>query len=188
MQESQNNIEYKTLRLTQFPELCEYPHHWKITNNIHNIIRNYDHINAGDRLHTTEESIIGRIMQKRSAGKKLHFYTILTDGVLFQIMTDIKSFHDPDVFKHVNKLSARGDIIGVRGYIAKTRKGELSIVPKYMKILTPCFATLPHSHYGVVDKELRYRYRYVDLVVNTNIRDIFITRHKIINYSMLCLK
>ena len=59
---------------------------------------------------------------------------------------------------------------------------ELSIVPDEIKILTPCLAMLPSTFYGIEDKEIRYNARYLDMIINPNVRDIFVKRHKIINF------
>merc|ERR1711871_1704730 len=120
-------------------------------------------------------------MLKRSSGKKLYFYTILVNDILFQVMSDLRSFDSEEEFYKLHGNTYRGDIVGVKGYIAKTRKGELSIIPSNMVILAPCLHMLPHLHFGVEDKELRYRYRYLDLMLNKEVRDIFRTRHKIIS-------
>ena len=100
-------------------------------------------------------------MLKRSTGKKLFFYTILVNDHNFQVMSDLSTFYSEEEFHKVHSLTYRGDIVGIRGYIAKTKKGELSIVPVDMKILAPCLHMLPHLHFGVVDKELRYSNRYL---------------------------
>lgn len=162
-------------------DVLEYPNHWPTSRNIKEIISDFDYIEAGARLKENHESIIGRIMLKRAAGKKLFFYTILVNDHNFQVMSDLSTFHSEEEFHKVHSLTYRGDIVGLRGYIAKTRKGELSIVPLDMKILAPCLHMLPHLHYGVVDKELRYSNRYLDLMLNKEVRDIFKTRHQIIS-------
>ena len=85
-------------------------------------------------------------------------------------------------FGPAHEILARGDIVGVKGYPARTKKGELSIVPKSIQLLTPNLHQLPKEHYGFKDQELRYRKRYLDLIMNKNVRDIFVKRAKIINY------
>ena len=176
----QSNTEAEFYNSRVNTDILDYPNYWKVTNNINNIIFKYDHIEPGTRLYDNHESIIGRIMLKRSSGKKLYFYTILVNDVNFQIMSDLNSFDSEEEFNKIHNLTYRGDIIGVKGYIAKTKKGELSIVPKKIEILAPCLHMLPHLHFGVVDKELRYSNRYLDLMLNKEVRDIFKTRHKII--------
>lgn len=60
--------------------------------------------------------------------------------------------------------------------------GELSIIPREVTILSPCLHMLPHLHYGLKDKETRYRQRYLDLIINNNVRDKFILRARLITY------
>jgi lysyl-tRNA synthetase, class II len=162
-------------------DILKYPNFWATTKSINNIISEFDHIEPGTRLRDNHESIIGRVMLKRASGKKLYFYTVLTNDINFQIMSDLSSFHSEDEFYRINELIHRGDIIGIKGFISKTKKGELSIVPTDMQILAPCLHMLPHLHDGLVDKELRYTNRYLDLMLNKEVRDIFKTRHLIIS-------
>ncbi len=163
-------------------DIIKYPHHWSTTKSIKNLIDEFNSINPGDRLYDEIASIMGRVMLKRSSGKNLHFYSIVSDGYEFQIMSDLASYCSADAFHKIHNMINRGDIIGVKGYIAKTKKGELSLVPSEMILLSPCLHNLPSTHFGIEDKEIRYSNRYLDLIVNPHIRDIFIKRHKIINY------
>ena len=59
---------------------------------------------------------------------------------------------------------------------AKTKKGELSIVPKTVTLLSPCLHMLPHLHFGLKDKETRYRQRYLDLIINEHVKEKFLIR------------
>ncbi len=85
-------------------------------------------------------------------------------------------------FDEVHAHLRRGDIIGVVGYPGKTKKGELSVFAEDVTLLSPCLHMLPKAHYGFKDQETRYRQRYLDLIMNNNVRDKFITRARIINY------
>jgi lysyl-tRNA synthetase class 2 len=76
----------------------------------------------------------------------------------------------------------RGDIVGVVGYPGKTKRGELSIFCRDIILLSPCLRMLPKAHYGFKDQETRYRQRYLDLIMNNNVREKFIVRAKIINH------
>lgn len=76
----------------------------------------------------------------------------------------------------------RGDIVGVEGHPGKTKKGELSIMPKKLTLLSPCLHMLPHMHFGLKDKETRFRQRYLDIILNNRVREIFQVRAKIISY------
>ncbi|POI35059.1 hypothetical protein CIB84_001189 [Bambusicola thoracicus] len=88
---------------------------------------------------------------------------------------------EEEYFRINNKLR-RGDIIGVVGNPGKTKKGELSIIPYEITLLSPCLHMLPHLHFGLKDKETRYRQRYLDLILNDYVRQKFITRAKIVTY------
>ena len=60
--------------------------------------------------------------------------------------------------------------------------GELSIIPRQIQLLSPCLHMLPHLHFGLKDKETRFRQRYLDLIINGNVRDKFILRARLITY------
>ena len=76
----------------------------------------------------------------------------------------------------------RGDVVGAKGYPGRSRKGELSLFPTEFKILTPCLHMLPSRYTGLKDKEVRFRKRHLDLIMNKDVRNVFITRGKIVNY------
>ena len=63
-----------------------------------------------------------------------------------------REYESLDSFEKINKRTRRGDIIGVVGFPAKTKKGELSIIPQSIQILSPCLRMLPHLHFGLKDK------------------------------------
>lgn len=174
---------YKESRIISNKEqLLAYPHYWSTTRSIYSIVEEFNNLESDTRLNDRVESIIGRIMLKRSSGKNLHFYTLVVDGINFQVMSDVNSYGVKDDFNTIHSLLNRGDIVGAKGYIYKTKKGELSIVPSVMQLLSPCLYMLPHTHFGLEDKELRYTNRHLDLMLDPNIRTIFVKRHKIINY------
>jgi lysyl-tRNA synthetase class 2 len=159
-----------------------YPHYWEITHKIENIINDYKDIENGARLTETNISLMGRILQKRESSKKLHFYTLTIDGCDFQVISDLNSYENEEQFYKIHQETKLGDIIGIKGYVGKGKKGELSIFPRTILILAPCLYDIPSTYYGVEDKELRYSNRYLDLMINKDIRNIFIKRSKIIKY------
>ena len=65
---------------------------------------------------------------------------------------------------------------------ARTKRGELSVIPKEVQLLSPCLHMLPHQHFGITNKETRYRQRYLDLMINRPVRDNFVIRANIISY------
>jgi lysyl-tRNA synthetase class 2 len=181
MESTSNQIE-KTRIEKYGSKLLEYPNFWPTSRSISKIINEFNDIESGSRLYDKIESIIGRILQSRSSGKNLYFYTLVIDGHTFQIMSDVKSYKSEEEFHEIHDMIGRGDIIGAKGYICKTKKGELSLIPSELKILSPCLETLPSTYYGIEDKEIRYSNRYLDLIINSDVREIFVKRHKIINF------
>lgn len=132
----------------------------------------------------TEESVsvAGRILSKRGQGK-LMFYDLHADGMKIQIMSDLSRYEGgEDAFRQVHSLIKRGDIVGVRGSPGKSKKGELSIFPSFMILLSPCLHMLPTGYSGLKNQEVRYRQRYLDLILNNETRRVFQIRAKIINY------
>ena len=97
-------------------------------------------------------------------------------------MSSVRDADDPDNFAATHENFRRGDIVGVVGTPARTKKGELSIAPSQMILLAPNLHQLPSGHFGLKDQETRYRKRYLDLILSEDTRRIFYTRSKIINY------
>lgn len=160
-----------------------YPHKFEVEISLGDYIAKYNHLEAGQKLDEVEHRLVGRIYSKRSASKKLLFYDLRGEMNKIQIMADAKSFKDgEESFIKLNEELKRGDIVGVVGHPAKTKKGELSIVPTDLQLLAPCLHMLPALHYGVKDQELRYRQRFLDLMINEPNRQTFITRAQIIKY------
>lgn len=89
---------------------------------------------------------------------------------------------NPDGFVELHNLFRRGDIVGVIGVPSRTKMGELSISPTEMTLLAPNLHQLPTSHFGLKNQEERYRKRYLDLIINNDTRNIFLTRGRIVNY------
>ena len=144
-------------------------------------IAKYSDIETGERLDDQIITVAGRIHNKRASGAKLRFYDLHGEGVKIQIMASAQDNEGDDYVK-THDLLRRGDIVGVRGVPGKTKRGELSIFPKQVQLLSPCLRMLPKAHYGFKDQELRYRQRYLDLIMNNFVRDKFVTRSKIITY------
>lgn len=157
-----------------------YPHNWINSISIDDLLVMDENYNAGDRDKDFTVSFAGRVMLKRCAGKKLFFYTITTNNKTIQLAGDKREYIDDDFIKD-NRSIMRGDIVGVLGYIGKTHKGELSIFFNKIKVLTPCLHPIPKSFYGITDTNIRYRSRYLDMMVNPSSTDVFIKRSRIIN-------
>ncbi|XP_050425307.1 lysine--tRNA ligase isoform X1 [Adelges cooleyi] len=179
--------EFFSLRLQAIAQMKKdgeepYPHKFNVTLSLENFINEFQSLNESQILHDKEFSVAGRVHAIRESGPKLIFYDLRGEGVKIQVMANAKQYSSEDSFIADTSKIRRGDIIGVTGSPGKTKKGELSIFPKHIKLLTPCLHMLPHLHYGLKDKETRYRQRYLDLIINENVRNKFIVRAKIISY------
>ncbi|KAF7730002.1 lysyl-tRNA synthetase [Apophysomyces ossiformis] len=166
------------LRETQQPN--PYPHKFQVELSLPDFIAKYQHLETGQRLDEEVVAVAGRIHNKRASGAKLRFYDLHGENVKVQIMASAEDAGED--YAVIHDLLRRGDIVGVRGIPGKTKRGELSIFPKEIQLLSPCLRMLPKANYGFKDQELRYRQRYLDLIMNGNVRDKFITRSKIITH------
>ncbi|KAI0746164.1 lysyl-tRNA synthetase [Earliella scabrosa] len=171
------------LKETQNPN--PYPHKFHVTTSITDYIGKYGtkgKIQPGQKLEGTIEHLAGRIHNVRASGQNLRFYDLHGEGVKVQIMANKLDAKDPEGFVANHEHFRRGDIVGVIGTPARTKKGELSIAPSEMILLAPNLHQLPSTHFGLKDQETRYRKRYLDLILNDETRRIFLTRGRIINY------
>ena len=105
----------------------------------------------------------------RESGAKLIFFDVRGEGVKLQVMATANAYKSEELFAVDTGKLRRGDIVGVVGNPGRTKKGELSIIPTELELLAPCLHMLPHLHYGLKDKETRYRQRYLDLIINSDI-------------------
>jgi len=120
--------------------------------------------------------VAGRIMAIRLMGKA-GFAHLQQDGQRLQIY--VKKDAIGDAGYELWKLLDLGDHIGVRGYLFRTRTGELSIHAEELTFLSKDLLPLPEKFHGLTDVELRYRQRYVDLVMNPEVREVFLKRSKL---------
>jgi lysyl-tRNA synthetase class 2 len=162
-----------------------YPHKFHVDFRLPDFINEFEAKTVdGEKLEEKTVTVAGRIVSVRHQGK-LYFYDLRGDGAKVQIMSDPKTYEDPDAFTKMHKMLKRGDIVGVTGYPGKSKNGQLSIFPKSMILLAPCLHMLPFakgdsSLGGITNMETRYRQRYLDLIVNSEIRDVFTIRSSII--------
>ncbi len=124
-----------------------------------------------------EVSIAGRLMQKRVMGKASFANVQDRDGNIQIYVSRDDLGEEYPAFK---KLDV-GDIIGVEGFVFTTQKGERSIHAKKITLLSKSLQILPEKFHGLTNTDLRYRQRYVDLIMNPGSKDVFIKRSKIIS-------
>ncbi|XP_035207481.1 lysine--tRNA ligase-like [Stegodyphus dumicola] len=159
-----------------------YPHKFHVSISLTEFIEQYNSLDAGEILKDVTVSVAGRVHAKRESGAKLLFYDLRGEGVKIQVMAHSNHYTSEEEFLKINGRIRRGDVIGCIGHPGKTKKGELSIIPTSLQILAPCLHMLPHLHYGLKDKETRFRQRYLDLILNDFVRQRFIFRAKVTNY------
>jgi lysyl-tRNA synthetase class 2 len=159
-----------------------YPHKFLATLTIPQFIAKYAHLQEGEHLEEEVVSLAGRIYTKRESGAKLIFYDLHGLGSKVQIMAQAQYSESADEFASVHAGIYAGDIVGVVGFPGRSKKGELSIFPYETVRLSACLHQLPKSHFGLKDQEIRYRRRYLDLIMNDDVRKRFYTRTKIINF------
>ncbi|KAG8997636.1 lysyl-tRNA synthetase [Tulasnella sp. JGI-2019a] len=171
------------LRQTRDPD--PYPHKFDVTMSISKFVEEFDKegkIKKGERLDVPPINLAGRIHSMRAQGQKLRFYDLHGEGFKVQILAQAQDAVSPEEFLSTHSHFRRGDIVGVTGVPSRADKGELSISPTKMVLLSPNLHQLPKEHFGLKDQEQRYRKRYLDLIMSDDTRRIFITRSRIINY------
>lgn len=170
-------------KLKEDPEYAPYPHKWQISHTLPKVIEEFDSKCSEDGVFLQESvvSLAGRIKSMRSNSKKLVFIDIVADEAKIQIFANMSLYGNNEDFQKTMSIIKRGDIIGVRGPIGRTKKGEFSIAPTKIKLLSPCLRMLPQSRVGLSDLETRYRQRYLDLIVNERTISIFKTRSRVIS-------
>lgn len=154
-----------------------YPIHSTVTAHAAELEERYAGLADGEDT-ADEYSLAGRIRALRKQGK-----------VAFIVLEDVSG--QIQLFCRVNDLPANewallgqldlGDIVGATGTILRTRRGQLSLAPTHLEILSKSLRPLPEKFHGLTDREVRYRQRYVDLIMNPEVRDVFRKRSRIIS-------
>ncbi len=126
-----------------------------------------------------EVTFAGRVMAVRSFGKAIF---LVVEDATERLQANVFRNELPDADWALLELLDVGDIIGVSGIVMRTRKGELSVKARGLRILTKALRPLPEKWHGLTDVAVRYRQRYLDLVVNPEVRAVFRTRSRIVSY------
>ena len=132
------------------------------------------------RLETLKEqpvTIAGRMMSKRGMGRAV-FLDLQDSTDRIQVYVRVNDI-GKELFKEFKKWDI-GDIIGVKGFVFRTKMGEISIHAQEITLLSKALLPLPEKWHGLKDTELRYRQRYVDLIVNPDVKQTFVTRSRIL--------
>ncbi len=133
---------------------------------------------AFDELEGKEVSIAGRMMSKRVMGKASFCHVQDLEGSIQSYVARDSIGEEP--YKAFKKYDI-GDLVGIRGTVFKTKTGEISIHAEEITLLSKSLQILPEKFHGLTNTDLRYRQRYVDLIMNPEVKDTFIKRSKIIS-------
>ncbi|EHJ15198.1 MAG: lysine--tRNA ligase [Crocosphaera sp.] len=184
---SSNLDEIRATRLEKVEQLKKiglipYAYQWKSSHDAASLQDKYASLKNGEEVEV-DVAIAGRIIARRVFGK-LAFFSLQDESGTIQLYLDKKEIQAhmselESAFNHLKKLTDTGDIIGVKGSIKRTEKGELSVKVKEYEILTKSLLPLPDKWHGLTDTEKRYRQRYVDLIVNPQVRQTFRRRAQI---------
>lgn len=155
-----------------------YPQLFEVKNYSQDLQEEHKSLKAGSK---SKKKVIvaGRLMSIRDFGK-IAFGVLRDRKGTIQIALQAGETPDEtrDLFK---KYIDSGDIIGIEGTIWRTERGELSVIAKEVTILTKSILPLPEKWHGLQDKEERYRKRYLDLIISNDVKNVFITREKIVS-------
>jgi len=174
------------IELLESKGINPYPYSFEKTHNSSEILNNFDDENPAN---FASVSIAGRIMSFRRMGKATFCHILDQSG---KIQLYFKKDEIGENYDNL-KLYDIGDIIGVHGYVFRTKMGEISVHVQTQELLSKSLKPLPVAkeevdeagnkivHDAFTDKESRYRKRYIDLIVNSEIRDTFVKRAKIIS-------
>jgi len=183
--------EIRNIRIKKVEELREkginpYPYNFDISHFSEDIIKEFEKLSSSEEV----VSIAGRIMSVRGHGKTGFGHVMDSKGkIQIYIREDQAGKEGIEIFKMLDI----GDFIGIKGKVFKTKTGEITIVVNELTILAKAIRPLPivkeKEEDGEVtvydafsDKEQRYRQRYLDLLVNPDVREVFVTRSKIISF------
>jgi len=162
-----------------------YPHEFKVKDYSNEVKEKYKKLKDNERV-KDKVKVAGRVMTKRNLGK-LIFTTIQDSKGKVQLILQKEETKKQD-FELFKKYIDSGDFIGAEGIVMKTKTGEVSVLVKKLEILSKSLLPLPEKFHGIVDKEERYRKRYLDLIMNPEVKEVFEKRTKILEAIRELLK
>ena len=173
-QNSGNLLQVRRDKLKDLQEMGKNP--FDITTSDRNI-HNADVVARFDELENQDVCIAGRVMSKRGKGKVsfLDVHDITGKMQIFAKFDDLGE----ESYNLLKKWDI-GDIVEIKGFVFKTKVGEISVHAKEAKLLSKSLRPLPEKYHGLTNTDLRYRQRYVDLIMNPEVKDTFIKRSNII--------
>jgi lysyl-tRNA synthetase class 2 len=137
----------------------------------------YASLQAGEELPDVQIRVAGRVCSIRTYGRLL-FFDLFEGGAKLQIMCRRQSWYAPDLFKADTEGFYLGDIAGAEGFPSRTQTGELSVVATRLTLLAPCLHQWPET---LTDPEVRFRQRFLDLMINRKNQEIFLARARLVS-------
>lgn len=168
----------KRRKLHQLRELGidPFPHNFHRDCLVEKIHNEHSHLNTGDKVDTVYQ-VAGRLMTARPMGKAA-FFNIQDPSGNLQCYLRLEEL--PEKSRQQFELVDIGDHVGVKGFVFKTKKGELSLHVQEFSILCKGLEPLPEKYHGVQDVEIKYRHRHLDLIMDATSRGVFKTRSRIL--------
>jgi lysyl-tRNA synthetase, class II len=174
--------EIRAIRLDKIEKLKQtgldvFAYRWPVSHHAAQLQTEYADLASGAEVEL-EVCMAGRIMARRVFGK-LAFFSLQDETGTIQLYLELNRIQaamadqDADAFEQLKQLTDAGDILGVKGTIKRTEKGELSVYVHEYAVLTKSLLPLPDKWHGLTDVEKRYRQRYLDLIVNPEVRETF---------------
>ena len=175
-------LDERSVRLGRRSALIEagvnpYPEHCEVSDHVADLVERY--VTLEDGADTADVvSVAGRVRAKRGQGKVIFIELQDSTGTI-QLFCRINDLGEEGLA--AVKAFDLGDIVEAKGIVVRTRRGELSIAPTAVRLLSKSVRPLPEKFHGLSDKETRYRQRYVDLIVNDDVRETFRKRSLILS-------
>ena len=175
-------LDERSVRLGRRSALIEagvnpYPEHCEVSDHVAGLVERYATLEDGADT-ADVVSVAGRVRAKRGQGKVIFIELQDSTGTI-QLFCRINDLGEEGLA--AVKAFDLGDIVEAKGIVVRTRRGELSIAPTTMRLLSKSVRPLPEKFHGLSDKETRYRQRYVDLIVNDDVRETFRKRSLILS-------
>lgn len=180
MNQINDSTDYKKIRLNKLEQVKSlnvnpYPSSFKVSIKSADIHKKYEYLENGERTED-EVYVAGRIMSNRNSGM---FIDLHDDSGKIQIYSHKDKLDEKNI--ELLKLFDLGDIIGIKGKVRRTPRGEITVDSNEIHLLAKSLHPLPEKYHGLHDVEVRYRHRYVDLIVNDTSKEILKKRSLIIS-------
>jgi lysyl-tRNA synthetase class 2 len=170
---------YRKIREIEGLGFAAYPHKYAYTHTLGEILRDYGEV-GGEQLEANKVAVrvCGRLLTVRRQGKA-GFCHIAQGGERLQVY--VRKDEVPESSFELYKGLDAGDLIGVEGHIFRTKTNELTVRAAKLEFLAKAILPMPEKWHGLQDVEIRYRQRYLDLIVNPEVRRVFLQRNKVIS-------